>query len=104
MNEFATKWIEELRSGNYMQGNGTLRREDTYCCLGVLCDVVDPRHWVDSIDGSYRFTYLGHSAIPDDQTLEKVGMNANQARFLSSMNDSGKSFDYIAIKIEEMLK
>lgn len=34
------KWIDSLRSGDYKQGKGALRRlEDSYCCLGVLCEV-----------------------------------------------------------------
>lgn len=32
-------WAKELRSGKYKQGKGCLRgADDTYCCLGVLCD------------------------------------------------------------------
>jgi len=38
------KWIAALRSGNYEQGQGALRRADVtgdkYCCLGVLCEIV----------------------------------------------------------------
>jgi hypothetical protein len=33
------KWVAALRSGKYKQGCGALRRNDEYCCLGVLCDV-----------------------------------------------------------------
>lgn len=33
------KWIAALRSGAYKQGKGRLRRGDSYCCLGVLCEV-----------------------------------------------------------------
>ena len=34
-------WLKALRSGEYEQGKGYLRNldEDTYCCLGVLCDL-----------------------------------------------------------------
>jgi len=32
-------WIAALRGGNYNQTTGTLRDDDGYCCLGVLCDV-----------------------------------------------------------------
>lgn len=40
------KWIEALRSGEYKQGYGALRDDDdTFCCLGVLCDVIDPDLW-----------------------------------------------------------
>lgn len=34
-------WIDALRSGTYQQGHQTLHNiaENTYCCLGVLCDL-----------------------------------------------------------------
>jgi hypothetical protein len=39
---FKTEWVKALRSGEYKQGHGALRRSnDTWCCLGVLCDVYD---------------------------------------------------------------
>ena len=33
------KWIAALRSGEYKQGKGYLRKGDRFCCLGVLCDL-----------------------------------------------------------------
>lgn len=34
------KWIAALRSGEYAQAQGILRStDDTFCCLGVLCEV-----------------------------------------------------------------
>lgn len=37
------KWVEALRSGDYVQTEGTLCRrydaEARYCCLGVVCDL-----------------------------------------------------------------
>lgn len=37
----AEKWVAALRSGEYKQGKGVLHNQDTntYCCLGVLCDL-----------------------------------------------------------------
>lgn len=32
-------WLQALRSGDYHQGHSVLRKGDTYCCLGVLCDL-----------------------------------------------------------------
>lgn len=33
-------WVQALKSGEYVQGEGNLRtEEDGYCCLGVACDV-----------------------------------------------------------------
>ena len=41
-----TKWLDALRSGKYKQGRGILRRPDgSFCCLGVLCDIIDPNGW-----------------------------------------------------------
>lgn len=34
------EWIEALRSGLYKKGTGSLQpTKDTFCCLGVLCDI-----------------------------------------------------------------
>lgn len=47
--DIAQRWADALRSGDYAQGRGVLRgSDDTYCCLGVLCElavedgVIDP--------------------------------------------------------------
>jgi hypothetical protein len=32
-------WLKDLRSGEFEQGQGYLRAEDKYCCLGVLCEI-----------------------------------------------------------------
>lgn len=42
--EIADKWVSELRSGNYEQGQQYLCRKndegkESYCCLGVLCEL-----------------------------------------------------------------
>jgi hypothetical protein len=33
------QWVAALRSGEYKQGTNYLRKEDRFCCLGVLCDL-----------------------------------------------------------------
>jgi hypothetical protein len=43
--EIKTRWVDALRSGKYKQGRGQLHHtlnENTFCCLGILCDVVFP--------------------------------------------------------------
>lgn len=44
--EIAEQWVKALRSGDYAQGRGQLRKQlaagdalDSFCCLGVLCDL-----------------------------------------------------------------
>lgn len=39
--EIAKKWATALRSGEYNQGYGRLRDGDSFCCLGVLCDLYE---------------------------------------------------------------
>lgn len=51
------RWVEALRSGNYQQTTGFLRRTEHtnrvtgevnpagFCCLGVLCDLIAPDRW-----------------------------------------------------------
>ena len=51
--EWRDKWVAALRSGQYRQGVGSLTGpEDTYCCLGVLCNVFDPAGWDSNEPGS----------------------------------------------------
>jgi hypothetical protein len=38
--EIKDKWIAALTNGEYKQGKGYLRLGDTYCCLGVLCEIL----------------------------------------------------------------
>jgi hypothetical protein len=40
-------WVERLRSGKYRQTREKLAspKVKACCCLGVLCDVVDPMGW-----------------------------------------------------------
>lgn len=39
--ELKAKWVAALRSGEYRQVSGRLRKGDGFCCLGVLCTVAD---------------------------------------------------------------
>lgn len=43
--ELKTRWLEALRSGEYKQGRAYLRKDDKFCCLGVLCDLIDSTQW-----------------------------------------------------------
>ena len=104
MNEdIKTKWLKALRSGEYKQGHGALQGEEGgYCCLGVLCDIMDP-------DDNYVWrgcTYLPllamHEAGLDSANPEVF--KKGYASTLAGLNDSEEtSFDQIADLIEEQL-
>lgn len=63
------KWIAALRSGEYKQGTGMLRRrhkvysEDRvgHCCLGVLCEVLGVK-------------YREEAGLPSSQVLGAAGI------------------------------
>ena len=50
------EWINALKSGEYTQGVGQLRKDDKYCCLGVYCDLQAKKGL-----GEWRGNYFWHS-------------------------------------------
>lgn len=99
------KWIDALRSGNYSQSKHYLRRKDIsgrsegYCCLGVLCDIVDPEGW--DVGTEFGFRHQGETDGPSESVKESVGLTDEQENALIGMNDrEGLSFNEIADWIE----
>lgn len=105
------KWLEALRSGKYAQGIKLLRTQDEkYCCLGVLCDIMNPTGWhltSPQFDTTLKGTpcYAQGKLISTlgGSKLKEAGINVSQQMELISMNDSGKSFAEIADHIERKL-
>lgn len=89
------KWVKALRSGDHEQGIGCLRFQDAYCCLGVLCNVMDPDGWQKSVGGEYSWRgwhFFFSTGI----------ISGAQAQELAKMNDFyNKSFAEIADYLEE---
>lgn len=108
--EWRDKWVAALRSGNYPQSCGYLRKKEGYCCLGVLCEVVDPTRWADC-GGYFTFQNPDHSRntdvayLPPD-ILATTRLPSGEQATLSLMNDNPeehKSFPEIADWIEAHL-
>ena len=110
LNEHAQAWVEALRSGKYKQASGYLRRsEDSFCCLGVACDLYAQEHpeasWSEEGD---VWNFFGNAALLPDEVREWIGLAEEHGRFeatdyystLTSLNDSGYAFDDIAYVIE----
>jgi len=122
--DIKARWLAALRSGNYKQGKSYLhnRDEDTYCCLGVLCDLYVKDHpdqlvavaVEDTSPFGKQCTKYGNpgegqiSSLPwkiqdwsgiDSQYgyIRELGVS------LAVLNDEGKSFEEIAKIIEEKL-
>jgi len=78
------KWIAALRSGDYKQTREQLRRENSYCCLGVLTDLYDKDETVEREDhwcgdlysytcGEPKSKYKSESVLPQP-VMEWAGL------------------------------
>jgi hypothetical protein len=62
--EIRARWTAALRSGDYSQGRDTLRRDDLFCCLGVLCDLaVKDGAVTGKPHGDGRWAYSGTATV-----------------------------------------
>jgi len=61
--EIKARWTAALRSGEYQQGKGVLRKNGKLCCLGVLCELAVKDGVITSAisypDDDYSFTEYG---------------------------------------------
>jgi hypothetical protein len=95
-------WLKALRSGEYKQGRRQLRdTSDNFCCLGVLCDVIDPTKWKTASPELVSYTYEGFGGTLPESIQIYAEVPLNITSFLINMNDGGKSFTRIADYIEE---
>jgi hypothetical protein len=123
--EIKAKWVAALRSGEYQQARGALKRAITvdeegnqvvgHCCLGVLCEVAITEGLdIETRKGSFVPTYRfdGESALLPHTIAEWAGLGPiaspsihtdDGVEFLADLNDDGKSFAEIADLIEEYL-
>lgn len=107
------KWLEALRSGEYKQTQKTLYSEGAYCCLGVLCDIIEPDAWTTDQYGNTRHNdmlnvpsedFLLRIGLPEDTDIDVDGMPTGVITHLMNLNDrENKNFNQIADWIEENL-
>lgn len=112
------KFIAALRSGKYKQGTGQLRVEDTFCCLGVACDIhrktTRKGEWVQGPrDFNYNAAAYPENKVPpievvrwygwpDDNPIIRVAGNLSQAAIHN--DEDRRTFKQIAIGFERWLK
>ena len=96
--ELRDNWIAALESGEYAQGLSFLRRRrgsaDTYCCLGVLCELVGAEFPDDvnafdyvklTVDGE---TIEQHNSEKfSEKTCSALGLDKEFADDLANRND-----------------
>lgn len=97
-------WIQKLRSGRFSQTHGTLQDGNGYCCLGVACKVVIPRHKLTIED----FTEFLKGGMPDEQTyapewLQKISddFELRTGESLPTLNDDGVKYDVSESEYED---
>ena len=100
-------WLAALRSREYSQGKGRLRRTylaggDGYCCLGVLCDLSIRHHnaaslWAEArYDGAGRaFKFNdegdGYAGMPPREVTYWAGLALKDTEELSTINDKPRT-------------
>lgn len=132
--EIKTQWVAALRSGEYRQGTGELHAlhedgSESFCCLGVLCDLAVKAHVIPEPTyrefsgaprrGNYRygdsndetkFGELPETVMTWAEIETLMGSEIEQKSLghfgyenLAAANDDGMSFEGIAGAIEEWL-
>ena len=116
-------WVKALRSRRYRQGRSVLHKTQdhgqTFCCLGVLCDLA---HRMGAVRRSplrmaFGWDKVAYGKNGDTTELplevkEWAGMKSTIGKFhfpskpgvpknLMSQNDDGRTFTQIADSIEE---
>jgi hypothetical protein len=102
------QWIQALRSGEYSQTQAYLKKDDGFCCLGVLCDL----HSRATGNKWNEYGYLGMNSLLPNEVINWVGLSCSnlyltfdgQRLSLTHLNDHLKlNFNQIADLIEEGL-
>ena len=126
--EIKTRWLEALLSGKYQQGAGYLRSQDaltetadSYCCLGVLCELAVEDGIIESgRDGGHSAFWYGDKpsefpgggtwskhylpdAVSEWADIDGLGNLAKPGKSLADLNDTGSTFEEIAAVIEAEL-
>lgn len=101
-----TRWVKALRSSKYKQAQGQLKKDDGFCCLGVLCDLA-----VKDGGKPWGISYHNDSSVgiheaylPEDMSEFLFGKQAYDIQdFLAGLNDNyNYNFKEIADVIEKI--
>tara|TARA_Y100000310_G_scaffold76106_1_gene72528 strand:- start:3502 stop:3915 length:414 start_codon:yes stop_codon:yes gene_type:complete len=86
------EWEQKLPG--YTQTFGKLRESQSFCCLGVACDIFDKTKWKE--DGFYDS--LG-DMLPH-YVAQHFGMSMSAAQGLAKINDMGVAFTRIVAVLQ----
>jgi hypothetical protein len=96
----AKKWIDALCSGEYKQTTSTLKDACGFCCLGVLTDLAIKEGVFSGWDDSSVQRQRDAVEFAPGEVCEWSGLKVKNGavfdRSLSSLNDTGYTFEEIA--------
>lgn len=114
--ETMIQWMAALLGGDYSQGRRALRtKDDKYCCLGVLCDVVKdspevkgswrqvPADYGSNAGWEFKFKDLTDKSLIPHELASKLGVDGVQS-VLAARNDRGQRFKRIAELIPVLIQ
>lgn len=104
--DLLVKWIAELRSGKYAQGQKRLRTpDDKFCCLGVLCDIVGEGNWEkNAMHGEYTYVMGPHASgamLPISEVFSPL--HRYEHNFVKWNDENRWDFKEIADEIESTI-
>ena len=105
-------WIKALLSGEYRKCKGQLKHnKNTYCVMGVLCDLYVKKHpkqkWIKSSWGSYTLMDDGGfapAAVKKWARLKSIDVNyRGRTLLISTVNDMYKiNFKQMAKLVKQL--
>lgn len=112
--EVKSGWLEDLRSGSYLQCKSDLKRRDddgnlTHCCLGVLYERFGGATQEPRPSGGFIFKepsaspggFTHHESMPGAKVRQWAGLPYKVASVLAEANDGGATFAEIAEFIDK---
>lgn len=111
------RWVAALRSGEYKQATKIMRNGDSFCCLGVLCDLHSKEtgteweleeNWIERFDVYPKLQYMGQWNFLPEEVIQWAGLDKRNPFIrikttATIFNDAGVIFEKIADMIEENL-
>lgn len=109
--ELVKKWLKHLQSYSYAPAKHRMWRDTQrgvkyMCCLGVLCDIEDPKGWDNSnLSPQHKFQDADSETL-SPKGLRHFGITKAQQAVLTKVNDNsnGTSFDAVIAVIKHMFK
>jgi len=112
MNKDQRDWLRALRSGEYPQAKGAMRRtiganKLTYCCLGVECVLHYDEGEVEWAEGGGSGLHVGGEYYTTElppELMERLRLTHVDTETLAELNDGDFTFEDIADILEHTFK